>query len=199
MPAGVTVAAVSASFALGLLAKALTVSGRRKAPVDRRAKLEPLAAAAEAASRRMLQLAGDDSAAFEAYLAGARLPRATDCERQKRRQALDSAVRQAIDLPLAAAREAAAGLRLCLDACPLTHLALIADLGAAASLLACGLRVFLLCAESNVRLLAPEASAYRELLASEIDRRDRALHHAQTVLAHVAAALEAAAAADRGP
>ncbi len=192
VPAGVTAAAVSASFALGLLAKALTVSGRHKELSGHLARLEPLAAAAQAGSKRMLQLAADDVCAFEVYLAGARLPRSTARERHDRRDALDRAVERAIELPLAAAREAAAGLELCAAACPLTHLALIADLGACASLLASGLRVFLMCAESNVRQLTPDASRYRVRLAEEAQRQEHGLSRAQAVLAHVASALGAA-------
>lgn len=189
-PAGVAVAAVSASLAFGLLAKALAVSGRRDAQAIHADKLEPLAAAARAESSRMLQLATDDVAAFDAYLAGARLPRATDRERLERRQALDAALRQAIDLPLAAARSAAAGLQLCSEALSMTHLVVLADLGSAVTLLAGALRGFLLCAESNVRQLAPEGSSYGELLAKEADRYQRVLRQSQDMLDRITAALE---------
>jgi formiminotetrahydrofolate cyclodeaminase len=188
-PAGVAVAAVSAGFALGLLAKALAVSARRKALCAEVARLEPLAAAAQAASKQMLQLADDDIAAFEAYLSAARLPRSSEHEREQRRQAVDSAVRQAIELPLAAAREAAAGLQLCSEASTLTRLALIADLGTAATLLSSALRAFLLCAQSNIRQLAADAASYRERLASETDRHERAFRQAETVLERIAASL----------
>ncbi|HJS89508.1 MAG TPA: cyclodeaminase/cyclohydrolase family protein [Steroidobacteraceae bacterium] len=188
-PAGVAVAAVSASFAFGLLAKALAVSGRRDAQAIHTGKLEPLTAAARAESSRMLQLATDDVAAFDAYLAGTRMPRATERERLERRQALDSALRQAIDLPLAAARSAAAGLQLCSEALAMTHRVVLADLGSAVTLLAGALRGFLLCAESNVRQLAPEGSSYGELLAKEADRYQRTLRQAQDVLDRITAAL----------
>jgi len=191
-PAGVAIAAVSASFALGLLAKALAVSGRRSVHGADTARLEPLTVAARAESSRMLQIATDDAAAFETYLASARLPRTTDRERLERRQALESAFRRTIDLPLSAARSASAGLKLCVDGIPMTHVMVVADLAAAATLLAGALRAFLLCAESNVRLLAPESPAYRELIAHEASRHERAHHQAQEVLDRVAAALEAA-------
>lgn len=191
-PAGVAVAAVSASFAFGLLAKALAVSGSRSAHAADVAKLEPLTVAARAQSSRMLQLAADDAAAFEAYLASARLPRATDQERSERRQSLESALRRTIELPLAAARSASAGLQLCVDAVSMTHLVVVADLAAASTLLAGALRAFLFCAESNVRQLAPESPSYRELLANEAGRHARALQQTEEVLDRVAAALEAA-------
>jgi methenyltetrahydrofolate cyclohydrolase len=191
-PAGVAVAAVTASFAFGLLAKALAVSGRKDARSVNLGKLEPLTAAVRAESSRMLQLADDDIAAFEAYLAGARLPHSTDRERLERRQALDSALRQAIDLPLAAARSAAAGLQLCAEAVSMTHLVVLADLATSVTLLSGALRAFRLCAESNVRQLAPQTCSHRELLAKETARHQRALRQAEEVLERVAAALQAA-------
>lgn len=199
-PAGVAVAAVAASFALGLLAKVVTITGRRKevsaASVSR---LETLTAAAQAASQRMLQLAGEDSAAFDAYLAARRLPHSTGPERQAREQAIRSTVRRAIDLPLAAAQEAAAGLQQCSEVCALTPPALIADLGLAATLLAGALRGFLLCAESNVQQLAPDAASYREQLAAQSKQHETALRHADAVLACAGMALESAATSGRTP
>jgi glutamate formiminotransferase/formiminotetrahydrofolate cyclodeaminase len=181
-PAGVAVAAVAAAFALGLLVKVLTISGRRKAHPDATARLEALAAAAQAASQRMLQLAGDDSAAFEAYLTARRMTHATDSAREARQQALDCTVRRAIDLPLLAAQEAAAGLQLCSETSAATPPALVADLGVAATLLAGALRGFLLCAQSNVQQMAPDAASYRERLAGEMQRHEQALRQAAALL-----------------
>jgi formiminotetrahydrofolate cyclodeaminase len=197
-PAGVAVAAVSASFALGLLAKALAVSARKKAPGTNPETLEPLTATARAESSRMLQLAADDIAGFEAYLTGVRLPQSTDRERLERQQALDSALRKAIDLPLAAARSAAAGLHLCAGAVSMTNLVVLADVASAVTLLAGSLRAFLLCAESNVRQLAPAASPFRELVAKQRERHQRVLRQAEEALERIAAAL-AAADAGRDP
>lgn len=197
-PAGVAVGAVSASFALGLLAKVLTVTSRRRQS-SAGPSLETLTAAAQAASQRMLQLAGDDNAAFDAYLAAKRLPHSTEPERQTREQAVNSTVRHAIDLPLAAAQEASAGLQLCSEMSALTPLPLLADLGVAANLLASALRSFLLCAESNVRQLAPNAASYRAQVAAESKRHERALRQAEAVLAHAEASLESAAIARSKP
>lgn len=162
-PAGVAVAAVSSSLALGVLAKVLAVSGRRKALAGEvTTRLEPLAAAAEAASGRMLQLAADDGAAFEAYLAANRLPSSSGREREERRRAVDSALSRAIEVPLAAAQEAAAGLQLCGDASTLLPRDLIADLGVTTALLEGARRGFLLCADSNVRQRESAAAARGE-------------------------------------
>ena len=158
-PAGVAVAAVSTGFALGLLAKVLLVGSHRKALAANVGKLESLAAAAQSASSRMLQLADDDVAAFESYLAANRLPSSTEPEREARRHAIDSALARAIEVPLAAAQEAAAGLRLCSDATALIPDELAADVGVTSALLDGARRGFLLCAESNVRQREKAAAA----------------------------------------
>lgn len=190
-PAGVTVAAVSVSFALGLLAKALGVSGRRKGFTGDPARLESLAGAAQAGSKRLLQFAADDTVVFADYLAAARMPQSSEHEQRLRQESLERTIPGTIELPLAAARETAAGLTLCVEACPLTPLPLIADLASCAALLTSGLRVFLVCAHSNVRQLAPDPAPYLERLAIEQDRQERALALAETVFAHVAGELDA--------
>jgi formiminotetrahydrofolate cyclodeaminase len=184
-PAGVAVAAASAAFALGLLVKVLAVSGKRQELTVSLARLQSLAAAAQTASQRMLQLASDDVAAFEAYLTARRMPRATASERQVREQNTATAVGRAIDVPLAAAQEAAAGLELCGETSAVTSPALAADLGVAAALLAGALRGFLLCAQSNVHQLAPHAAPYRERLAADTKRHEQALRQAEAVLGSI--------------
>ncbi|MFZ0550794.1 MAG: cyclodeaminase/cyclohydrolase family protein [Steroidobacteraceae bacterium] len=184
-PAGVAIAAVSASFALGLVVKVLAVTGRRNPPPTDTVSIEPLVAAAEAASQRILQLAANDIAAFEAYLTARRLPRTTESERQARQQALESSLRSAIDVPLAAAQEAAAGVQLCTEVSAFAPPALVADLGVAATLLAGALRSFLLCAQSNVQQLAPEVVSLRERVAAETKRHERALRTAEALLERI--------------
>lgn len=198
-PAGVAIAAVSAGFALGLVAKVLAIVGRRNPAPESTARLEPLAAAAHSASQRMSQLAEDDIAAFEGYLTARRLPQSTQSEREKRQQSIDSTVRRAIDLPLAAAQEAAAGLQLCREVSDFTPPALVADVGVAAALLASALRGFLLCAQSNVRQLAPDAASYRERVAAETKRHEQALRQTEALLERAEAAVDGASTAGSSP
>ncbi len=192
MPAGVAIAAVSAGFALGLAAKVLRVSGRQNPLPADASRVELLAAAAQSASQRLLQLANADIAAFGAYLSARRLPHSMQAESQARLQAIDSAVRRTVDIPLAAAHEAAAGLRLCEELSAFTPAALLADLGVIASLLASALRGFLLCAQSNVRNLAPDTVSLRERVATEAQSHAAAFGIAAAVLERTRAALEIA-------
>lgn len=191
-PAGVAVSAANASFAFGLLAKVLKVSGRRKDFSGDAAKLKAISSSATKDSRRMLQLAEEDIAAFNTYMASAKLPHTNDRERARRQRALDAALRRAIDVPLDAARVAAAGLGLCEDAKSMAHIGVMADLGAAASLLASSLRVFLLCVDSNIRQLASDASKYRSEVAGWAEREHKALRQAEDVLKHATEAISAA-------
>jgi len=191
VPAGVAVSAVSASFALGLLAKVLRITTRRKDFSGNLAKLETIADSARAASKRMMQFAEDDTAAFNAYMASARLPQATDLERAERKRAVETAARKAIELPLEAARAAAAGIGLCSDATGLVHAFVAADLGAAASLLAGALRVFLLCADSNTKQMVSDAATFRATMAGRAEWETRAYRQTESVLKHVASAFDA--------
>jgi formiminotetrahydrofolate cyclodeaminase len=189
-PAGVAIAAVSASFAFGVLAKALTVSARRQ-DLAAAARLEGLVGAARTESTRMLQWAAEDTAAFEAYLKSARLPGFSETERLERRRALDSAVSRTIELPLAAARSAIVGLQLCGEGLSLMHPVVLADLGCALTLLQGALRAFLLCAQSNVRQMTSADSAHRARLEAESARCRHALRQSDEVLEAVGAALAA--------
>jgi len=189
MPAGVAISAASASFALGLLAKVLKVSGRHKKFLGSSAKIDSLCDAARTEGKRMLQFAEEDIAAFNAYVAGSRLPQATDREREDRQRAVNAAVRKAIEIPLAAARSAAAGLELCSEASSFTQVAVIADLGAATSLLAGAMHVFLMCADSNLRQLALDPLPFRDAFAARAEWEHRANRYAESTLKHVTSAI----------
>ena len=193
IPAGVAVAATSASFALGLLAKVLKVTGRKKGFSGDLSKIEKLAESARAGSKHMMQLAEDDMAAFNDYMISARLPQTTDREREQRKRAVNASVHKAIETPLAAARAAASGISLCADGMNTVHAVVAADLGAAASLLGGALRVFLLCADSNIRQLAPEPSVYRDILPDRAEWENHAFRQVDSVLRQVSAIIEGVA------
>lgn len=193
MPAGVAVSAVTASLALGLLAKVLKISGRRKDFAGNLPKLEAVLESARSESKQMMQFAEEDVAAFNAYMASTRLPQATDAEGEGRKRAVDAAVRKAIEVPLAAARAAASGIGLCGEAAGMVHSNVAADLGAATSLLASAMRVFLLCADSNIRQVASDASLFRDAIAARFEWETKATRQAESVLRQVAAAIDAGA------
>ena len=193
VPAGVAISAVSASLALGLLAKVVTIASRRKDFAGDVSKAVKLADAAQSQSKRMLQYADEDVATFSAYMASARLPQATTRERESRRRALDSAIRKTIETPMKAARAATSGIELCAEATEMIHTLIAADLGTAAAFLSTSLRIFLMCADSNLKLLVSNPSEYRDLMAGRPEFERNAFRKAQAVLKQVTTAIEVAA------
>ncbi len=190
VPAGVAIAAVSASLALGLLAKVLTIASRRRDFNGDRSQTEMLAEAARDQSERMLLYAEEDVAAFRAYLASARRSNRAAGEPEERQRALDAAIRKAIEIPMQAARAAASGIGLCANAAASIHSLLAADLGTAATLLSAAQRVFLMCADSNLKLLVSDPTMYEDLMAGRPQRELSAYRQAQSVLREVTTALE---------
>ncbi len=148
VPAGVTAAAVSATFALGLLTKILEIASKRKDFAGDRDLVRTLVKDAREKSEELSRLADDDIAAFHDYL---------ECLRKKK--PLDAAIRKAIEVPLNVARTSAAGLPLCEKASGLIHAFVAADLGAAAALLTGAVRASLGSVEFNLQQL-PEDDPY---------------------------------------
>ncbi len=192
VPAGVAIAAVSASFALGLLAKVLTIARRRKDFGGDRSQTERLAKAAKDQSERMLAYAEEDIAAFSSYIASVRSSDKSGGERRERQRTVDVAIRKAIEIPMEAARAAASGIGLCADAAGSVHSLVAADLGTAATILSAAQRVFLMCADSNLKLLASDPSAYADLMAGRKEIELSAHRQAQSVLRQVTTAIETA-------
>ena len=96
-------------------------------------------------STRLAEIADKDIRAFEDYM---------DCVRSK--QPRDEAMREAIRVPMDAARSALHGIELCREATALFSNGLTAaDLGAAASLLRGAAEAMLLSVEANLAYLPP--------------------------------------------
>lgn len=152
-PAGVTAATVSATLALGLLIKVLEITRNRKSFSGDAQRMEVLIREAANESKRLAQYADDDIAAYKEYLAS-------------RRSA--AALRKAIDVPLSAARAAAAGLELCAQSTGLVPATLAPDLDAARTLLAGALRAMFFSIEAN---LGQETDhEFRERVEAEVVR-----------------------------
>lgn len=158
VPAGVSAAAVSATFGLGLLTKVLAIASKRKDFAGDRALVDKLIHEANNKSQVLAQLADSDIAAFRQYL---------DCVRRK--ESTDAAIRRAIEIPLQVARTAEASLPLCEQAGSLIHAFVAADLGAAVALLTGAIRASLGSVEFNLQQL-PEDDPYRVEVAAELKR-----------------------------
>jgi formiminotetrahydrofolate cyclodeaminase len=147
VPAGVSISAVTASLALSLIAKVLRIKRADTTLLDA-VKLE---------SKRLAQLADRDIRAFERYM---------DCVRSK--QPKDDAMREAIRVPMDAARSAMRGIELCREATAVFSTGLTAaDLGAAACLLRGAAQAMLLGVESNLTHL-PDDDLFRQEIVSDL-------------------------------
>jgi formiminotetrahydrofolate cyclodeaminase len=146
---GVAVAAVCAGLGMALLALTLQVASRRKNFSGDRAQFNKLLDAANKESARLLRYAEQDVAEYQRYR-----------DNLKRKRGIDAALRRIIESPLAAASSAARGVDICADAVTLVPLSVVSDLGAAATLMAGGVRAILLTVDVNIRQL-PAASKLR--------------------------------------
>jgi formiminotetrahydrofolate cyclodeaminase len=158
LPAGVTSAAVSATFAVALLCKVLQVTMRHKDFRGDPDLVNGLLRDARDTSEKLSRLADDDVLAFQEYM---------DCARRK--QPMDAAIRKTIEVPLNVARTAAEGITLCEKAVGHVHAVVAPDLGVAAGLLAGAVRSTLITVSSNLNQL-PENDPYRMEASVEAGR-----------------------------
>ena len=167
---GGTAVLVSASFGASLMAMAGAVTARHGSSP----RLEELSAWADHTARRLLDLAEEDGLSYSRVLEARRLPRETAEERAFREARIEAALREALRIPLEAARTCLELLEACpalLDLCrPATH----SDLGSAALLLGSGLRGSLFNVRQNCKSW-PEPQGYLDQARALQDRAEELL------------------------
>ncbi len=148
-PGGGAVAALAGALAAALAAMIgrITVGRRRYAAVS-----EAMAALIVRAERLRAALAArvaEDTVAFDAVLTAKRLPRHTPEEREVQRQALQTALLHAIEVPLRTARDAVAVLELVLEVAREGNVNAVADAGTAAWMAMAAVQGAILSARAN--------------------------------------------------
>ncbi len=98
-PGGGTIAAVNGAFAAGLGAMACAVS-LKKAEAEEAAHLQPAAKVLLEAKDLLLQLADDDTEAFNVVMAAFKLPKDTDEQMAARKKAIAAANVGATEVPM---------------------------------------------------------------------------------------------------
>jgi len=181
-PGGVAVASVTASLGLGLLAMTLEVTSARKDFTGDRNRLTDLLAAARREAIAIGQFADEDIAVFETYLEALRLPHGDEQERSDRRNAMRASLRRAIEVPMAAARAAAAAIEICADTAPLVGRFVAADLGAAAAMLSNAVRTILLSVDYNAGQLSFDPVMQAEIVAQRREIESQARLRADWVI-----------------
>jgi|SRR5580700_9004776 formiminotetrahydrofolate cyclodeaminase len=162
VPAGVTVAAVSATLALALLSKVLQVTRNHKDFAGDRDLIAELLADTRHTYQTLSRLADDDVTAFREFMASSKHPDASAGERT-------DAIRSAIHVPLEVARTSSFGIALCEKARGHIHAVVAPDLGIAAGLLAGAVRSTLVTVTANLEHL-PESDPFRIDAAKEASR-----------------------------
>jgi formiminotetrahydrofolate cyclodeaminase len=152
----------------------LQVAGRRKDFSGERNRLSEISAEANHASQRLLDLAAEDTAAYQEYRRVI-----------KQHGSADAALRRIIATPLEAATLAALGLDLCADAQPLVPASVDSDLRGAAALLWGAVRAILLSVDVNVQQLSDSDELRLQAATQRQELERRALQQAERILDQV--------------
>jgi methenyltetrahydrofolate cyclohydrolase len=109
-PGGGSAAALTASVAFALLTMVARMPRTRAATDDERATLDRVGDDVQRLGEHAVQLVEDDAASYENVVAGYRLAKVTDDEKDARRNAIEAALRGASEVPLGVMRACQAGL-----------------------------------------------------------------------------------------
>lgn len=101
VPGGGSAAAVAASLGAALIAMVAALSQGRPKYAEHAALHQRSMAVGQRLSRRFLDLADEDAAAYAGFAAAGKMPRDTDEERSSRSAAMAAAARAASEVPLA--------------------------------------------------------------------------------------------------
>lgn len=153
-PGGGSAAALAASVGLSLLTMVAGMHRTRNGTDEDRSVLDRARESLEHLTDHAVQLVDDDSAAYDAVVAAYRRPRATDEERAERQQAIQAALRGAVEVPLEVMRSCRAGLAAALDVAHRGNPSAASDVGVAVELLGAASRS----AALNVRINLPNLS-----------------------------------------
>jgi formiminotetrahydrofolate cyclodeaminase len=162
----------------------LGIAARKNPPEDDQARVEELIEAAQDASAHLARAADKDRAAYAEYHQALKLPQVTEEQSEARHRAVQSALRGAIETPLAAARSAVSAMGLCEAAAGMTQGDIAADVGGAAALLAGAVRAILLSVDANLRGM-DDGPLAREIAAERRDLEERAVRQLAVVLKRV--------------
>jgi formiminotetrahydrofolate cyclodeaminase len=167
-PGGGTAAAIAGAMGASLLVMVTGLAKSKTNTDDEKAALATARASIEPIVARLLQLADDDTAAFNGVMAAYKLPKATDDEKAARSRAIQDALRGATDTPLAT-------LRACVDA--IQHGVAVADHGNRSAASDAGVAIGLLraaaegaAANVKINLDSLKNEDYKSATSQELDR-----------------------------
>lgn len=176
-PGGGSVSMLAGSFGVGLVLMALEVTRKRK---DAPAGIDALLAEGRPLLEAARRSADADVAAFDAFMAAMRLPKQTDAEKTRRRDAMQEATEKATEVPLEAAGLCQQALGIALRAAGLAHPNILSDVAAGSLLLAAAGRAVLLNVDANLGTL--KDAAKKERYGADRASREASLCQAETAV-----------------
>jgi methenyltetrahydrofolate cyclohydrolase len=184
-PGGGTAAAVAGSMGAALAAMVAALTLTREKFAASHDAVRPIAQAAASARREFLDLAREDSIAYELVVAARRLPKETDAQKAARDEALALANRRATEVPMRTAKVAARMLSLLPELVEKGNPSAASDAGTAALLLEAAAEAALLNVGTNLSG-NPDGAFVAEM------RKDtaRIQADAQRLRAHILAAVQ---------
>lgn len=167
-PGGGGVAALSGAMAAALVSMVCHLTAGRQRYAAVADEMRELLDRAETLRAELTQLAEDDVVAFNRLSAAYKLPRVTDADIAIRRDAIQSSLKRATEVPLRTARAAAAVLPLCIPVADRGNQAAVSDAGVAALMAHAAVRSALLNVEINLRTI--DDTLYVNQVRAEVAR-----------------------------
>jgi len=149
-PGGGTAAAFAGAMGAALAAMVAALTLTREKYAASHDAVRPIAQAASAARREFMDLAREDSIAYELVVAARRLPKETDAQKTARDNALALANRRATEVPMRTAKVAARMLTLLPELVEKGNPSAASDAGTAALLLEAAAEAALLNVGTNL-------------------------------------------------
>jgi formiminotetrahydrofolate cyclodeaminase len=167
-PGGGSVAAFTGAMGAGLLSMVCAIMlGKKKQPADAE-EIQSIHQQAETIRMEFQRLAQEDIEVFNRLSAAYKLPRTTEADAASRKAAIQKLTREATDVPLATARQAAALVPLCTSLVHRSSRMLVSDVGVAVLLARSCVQSALLNVEINLASL-DDANFVREVRAHRED------------------------------
>jgi formiminotetrahydrofolate cyclodeaminase len=161
-PGGGSAAALAGALGAALVAMVCAMDKTRTGERSERERLDAAGALASGAGGRLRRLVDDDTAAYDAVTAAYRLPKGTDDEKARRRQAIAAAMTRATEVPRRTAEACLEVLRAAAEAAAHGNPNALSDAKTAGALAWAGL----LGAIENVRInlgANPDAAVLAEM------------------------------------
>jgi len=162
-PGGGSAAAIIGAMGAALVSMVCNLTVGKKKYVEVEGEMKDVLAKAETLRKKLIGMIEDDVTAFDAVMGAYGMPKETDADKAARDQAIQAALKQATDVPLACARAAREVIDIAAIAADKGNLNVISDAGVGvlagyAALRSAALNVF-----TNARMITDKTFAEAKL------------------------------------